>query len=100
MTGYILIAGAIAILALVIFIVWTKIKNGVGTFFTSGLNPHGEFSDMVLTLAEHISKKKKEYEYNPRYYIEDERWLLDSQGPKTFYYMDDFQINDLYSQIN
>lgn len=100
MTGYIIIALAIAILALVIYTIWTKTKSGVGTFFTSGLNPHGEFADMILTLAEHINKKKKEYEYNPRFYIEDERWLLDSQGPKTFYYLDEFQINDLYSQIN
>ena len=100
MTGYIIIAIAIAILALVIYYVWTKIKNGVGTFFTSGLNAHGEFAEMILTLAEHINRKKQEYEYNPRFYIEDERWLLDSQGPKTFYYLDEFQINDLYSQIN
>lgn len=100
MTGYIIIVLAIAILALVIYIIWTKAKTGISTFFTSGLNPHGEFADMILTLAEHINKKKQEYEYNPRFYIEDERWLLDSQGPKTFYYLDELQINDLYSQIN
>lgn len=100
MTGYILITLAIAILSLVIFIVWTKTKNGVSTFFTSGLNPHGEFAELILTLAEHINKKKQEFEFNPRIYMQDERWLLDRQGPKTFYYLDEYQINDLYSQIN
>lgn len=72
----------------------------VGTYINYGLNPNSEFAELIVNLAEHINKKKQDSEYNPRDYIDDERWLLDSQGPKTFYYLDEAQINDLYSQIN
>jgi hypothetical protein len=101
MTGYSLIAIAICLLALVIYIIWKKIKNGVSNFFTIGLQPYGEFAELILTLGERINKKRKEEaEFNPRNFIGDERWLLDSQGPKTFYFIDESQVNDMFSQIN
>jgi len=101
MTGYFILAFALILLTLVIYIIWTKIKSGVTTFFSTGLQHHSEIAGLILTIADHIKEKKKEYEvFNPRLYIGDERWLLDSQGPKTFYYIDENQINDLYSQIN
>lgn len=96
----IVIAIIFGLLALVIFFIWHKTKKSVTSFFSFGLNPSGEFAELVLTLADYIDKKKKENEHDPRLYIGDERWLLDSQGPKTFYYLDNTQINDLYSQIS
>ncbi len=100
-TGYLLIAGAIIVFGIIIYIIYSKIKGGVITFFTSGLNPHGEFSQLILSMADYINKKKNTQEESfPRHFIDDDRWLLESQGPKTFYYIDERQINDMYAQIN
>ena len=101
MEGYMLVAVSILIFAFIIYIIFAKFKNGVITFFNSGLHSHGEFADFIIALAAHISKKRKEIEeYNPRLYVGDERWLLDSQGPKTFYFLDEIQVDDFYYQIN
>lgn len=83
--------------------VFKKFKSGVISLFEygEGLEPYGPFSDIVLTVAEHINKKRKLHETStPTFYRNEERWLLESTGLKTFYLIDERQINDFYSQIN
>ena len=101
MTTGIIIAIAIVIFGLIILVLYYKVKGSVTNFFTYGLNPHDEFSTLVLSMADHIRQKRSEVDqFMPRHFIGDERWLLDSQGPKTFYYIDANQINDMYSQLS
>ncbi|MES2654360.1 MAG: hypothetical protein V4620_02165 [Bacteroidota bacterium] len=101
MIAVIIVAVGLIILGLIIFVIYLKVKGGVTNFLTNGLNPHDEFSTLILSMADYIQQKRAAMDlYLPRYFVDDERWLLDSQVPKTFYYIDESQINDMYSQLN
>ena len=99
----ILIFIAIVSFFLIFFYIGSKIKKATIEIieYGEGLEPYGTLSDIIITLSDKIQKKRQNLSINqPKFYENQERWLLDSQKLKTFYYLDEDQVNNFYSQIN